>query len=268
MTATSFSIPVSNRFEILTALKEEEKSPASGSQEINFSPCIFDKKTNLIVRDVSPLTARENTWNWKQMFLFSFALFNVATSAGVVAAKNENAVAESSACPLKEYFPHHLENHKPALPSSISGLMSEDHTREITKLLAEKISQEKTFFGKLMQAVGGPEYYSNLPRLNKAEIKVNSETGAPEVSLSALKDEPIKIGMDQYGRSLIAYKYTSKMSSSKANIGILYQKYTSKEIWTAKNLPVNSFLVETDVIHYMQIFNGLHSIYELTCNEG
>ena len=267
MLATCFSIPVSNRFEALTALKEEEQSPVSGPQEINFFPCTFDKKTNLIVRDVSPLTARENTWNWKQMFLFSFTLFNVATRAGAVAAKSENAVAESSECALKEYFPHHLENYKPALPSSISGIMNDDHISEISNLLTQKIRQEKTFFGKLMQAVGGPEYYSNLPRLNKAEIKVNSETGTPEVSLSALKDESIKIGMDQYGRSLIAYKYAPK-TSSKVKVGILYQKYTGKEIWTAKDLPVNNFLDEADVIHYMQIFNGLHRIYELVCNEG
>jgi hypothetical protein len=261
---TTFSLPVSNRFEVLATLKDEAKTPSSA--HINFSPYKFEKKTSPIIENAAPITASGNTWNWKQVFLFGFSLFSVATSTSVVA-KSENAVAKSSECALKEYFPHHLDNYTPALPASITGIVHRNMIDEVSDLLTQKIREEKTFFGKLMQAAGGPEAYSNLPRLNKAEITVHSGTGVPDVSLAALGDEPIKIGRDQYGRSLIAYKYRSKIdSSAKAKVGIIYQKYTREGIWTSKELPSNSVLDEAGMIRYMQIFNGLHKVYELVCS--
>lgn len=213
------------------------------------------------------MIVKESSWNWKQIALLGFALFNIAAS-GVRASENKKGALVSPDCALKEYFPYHLENYKAELPSVISGIKDADNIRMVSGELTQNICNEKTFFGKLMQAVGGPQIYSDLPRLNKAEITVDAKTGAPEVSLSALKDVPVKIGRDQYGRSLIAYKY-KKVDSSFVRVGIIYQTYkTDKETWTAKETLVKGSepITETDIIRFMKIFNGLDRYLELTCD--
>jgi len=124
---------------------------------------------------------------------------------------------------------------------------------------------------RLVQAFGGAEKFLALPRYEIDKSNYGMLRDYPDFIWYDEVTEPIMIGVDQYRRTFIVFKFQFVTPEKTVKLTeVLFQRYTDEAFWTSASCPCGIYsIMATPSIHYdilQQVLDNkrvvnVHNIY-------